>query len=403
MMSQRFTVRTLVSWAVAIASVGVFVVIPIAEPVGDLVYAILFGSATASFVLVGCVLVNRVPGNRIGTLLLIAGALFAVAFGLTAYASAAAAAEPPWPGAALVAVLSDPIFVWPIIIALIGIPLVFPNGRLISRRWRWLVVLAVTATAMDTLSILLAHGPVGPANLPNPLAVPDLAPLAATLGGISSVTSVIGFGGAAAALWVRYRRGDLIERQQLKWLLAVAALAAVFFPAAFILPDPTASGVAFLLGTLTLIAFPVAIAIAILRYQLFEIDRIVSRTVAYVLITAVLVVAYAIAILVLQAPLETITGGNTVSVALSTLVVAALFQPLRRRVQAVVDRRFDRARFDAERTTAAFSERLRDEVDIATVTGDLDATVRTALKPSALGLWLRRPDGVTNPAHPPTS
>jgi hypothetical protein len=149
--------------------------------------------------------------------------------------------------------------------------------------------------------------------------------------------------------------------------------------------------VAFLLGTLTLIAFPVAIAIAILRYQLFEIDRIVSRTVAYVLITALLIAAYAVAILVLQEPLETITGGNTVSVALSTLVVAALFQPLRRRVQAVVDRRFDRARFDAERTTAAFSERLRDEVDIATVTEDLDATVRTALKPSALGLWLRRP------------
>jgi hypothetical protein len=98
-----------------------------------------------------------------------------------------------------------------------------------------------------------------------------------------------------------------------------------------------------------------------------------------------------VAILVLQQPLETVTGGNTVSVALSTLVVAALFQPVRRRVQRAVDSRFDRARFDADQTAAAFSDRLRDEVYIATLTQDLDATVRTVLKPSALGLWLRRP------------
>lgn len=390
-MARHGSVRTLLSWAIAVASIGVFVVVPNTGPTGDLLYAILYGSATASFVLVGFLLVNRAPGNRIGALLVIAGMLFAVTYGLTAYPTAAATAVPQWPGAALVGVVSDPIFVWPIVIALIGIPLIFPDGHLISRRWRWLVVLAVVAMAVDTLSSALTPGPVGPANLPNPLAVPELAPLASWLGAFASLSSIIGFGGAAAALWVRYRRGDVIERQQLKWLLAVAALAAIFFPAAFIVPDPTVSDVAFILGSLTLVAFPIAIAIAVLHYRLFEIDRIVSRTVAYLVITAMLIGAYAVAILVLQAPLETVTGANTVSVALSTLVVAALFQPLRRRVQAIVDRQFDRARFDADRTTAAFSERLRDEVDIAAVTGDLDATVRTALKPSALGLWLRRP------------
>ena len=144
----------------------------------------------------------------------------------------------------------------------------------------------------------------------------------------------------------------------------------------------------FLVG-LALGFFPIAIGIAILRYRLFEIDRLVSRTIAYLVITGVLVAAYAGVILLLQGPLGVITGGETVSVALSTLVVAALFQPLRRRVQRVVDHRFDRARFDAERTTAAFSERLRDEVDIATVTADVDGTVRSALKPTLLGLWLR--------------
>ena len=389
MMVRGRTARTLASWAIAIASVGVFVVEPITDPHSDLVYSVLFGAATATFVLVGFVLLNRVPGNRIGALLVITGTLFAIAYGLNAYADAAAAARPPWPGAALAAAISDPIFIWPIIIALIGIPLVFPDGRLISRRWRWLVALAVLATAADALSSVLGPSVVGSGSLPNPLAIPGLGPLTAALGAAASLTSIIGFGGAAAALWVRYRRGDLIERQQLKWLLAVAALAAIFFPVAFIIPDPTASGVAFVLGSLTLIAFPIAIAVAILRYHLFEIDRIVSRTVAYLLVTAVLVAAYAVAILALEAPLGTFAGGNTVAVALSTLVVAALFQPLRRRVQTAVDRRFDRARFDAERTTAAFSERLRDEVDIAMVTGDLDSTVRQALRPAELGLWLR--------------
>jgi hypothetical protein len=121
----------------------------------------------------------------------------------------------------------------------------------------------------------------------------------------------------------------------------------------------------------------------------FEIDRIVSRTIAYVVITGVLVITYAGVILVLRGPLGVVTGGDTIALGLSTLVVAALFQPVRRRAQTIVDRRFDRARFDAERTAAAFSERLRDETYIATVTADFDGTVRTALKPSALTLWLR--------------
>jgi hypothetical protein len=122
---------------------------------------------------------------------------------------------------------------------------------------------------------------------------------------------------------------------------------------------------------------------------LFEIDRIVSRTIAYGLIIAVLLVTYTGAILVLQGPLGAVLGGDTVSVALSTLVVAALFQPLRGRMKRIVDHRFDRARFDAERTSAAFSERLRNEVDIATVTADLHLTVRDALKPTTAALWLR--------------
>ncbi len=146
---------------------------------------------------------------------------------------------------------------------------------------------------------------------------------------------------------------------------------------------------AFILGSLTLVAMPLAIAVAILRYRLYDLDRIISRTISYVLITGVLAVTYAAVILVLQGPLGAVTGGDTITVALSTLVVAALFQPLRRRAQKVVDRRFDRARFDAERTTVAFAERLRDEVDIAAVTDDLSSTIHEVVRPASLGLWLR--------------
>jgi len=134
----------------------------------------------------------------------------------------------------------------------------------------------------------------------------------------------------------------------------------------------------------------VATAVAILRYRLYEIDRIVSRTIAYGLLTVILVAAYWGAILLLQGPLRTVLGGDTISVALSTLVVAALVQPIRRRVQHAVDRRFDRARFDAESTAAAFAERLRDQVDIAAVVSDLDLTVQSSLKPATIGLWLRK-------------
>ena len=128
---------------------------------------------------------------------------------------------------------------------------------------------------------------------------------------------------------------------------------------------------------------------AILRYRLYEIDRIVSRTIAYVVISAVLVAAYVGMVIVIGGPLGDATGGDTIAVALSTLAVAALFQPLRRRVQAIVDRRFDRARIDADRTTAEFSERLRSEMDIETVTTDLRKTVHATVRPARLGVWLR--------------
>jgi hypothetical protein len=188
---------------------------------------------------------------------------------------------------------------------------------------------------------------------------------------------------------VRFRRSTGLERQQLKWFTYAAIVELVYVVSSGFLTVPTALGLlwAILLAPL----LPIAIGIAILRYRLYEIDRIISRTLAYVVITGMLVAAYAGIVVLLGGPLAGVTGGDTISVALSTLIVAALFQPLRRRVQTIVDRRFDRARIDSERTAAAFSERLRDEVDIESVTSDLRETVRATVRPERLGVWLRTP------------
>jgi hypothetical protein len=318
----------------------------------------------------------------------VAGALLAFAYGCDVYGAAGANADPVWPGAAYASLVGEALFVVPIVLALIVIPLIFPDGHLISRRWRLVVWLVVVALAANTVGTLI--GPTTATDgVGNPLAIPGLEPLAEALGGFASATSVIGFGAAAAALWVRYRRGDITERQQLKWLVAVAALAAIFFPIAFTLPVQQIANVAFILGSLTLVALPLAIALAVLRYRLYDIDRIISRTISYGIITALLVTIFLVVNLALQAALSAVTSSNTWAVAGSTLLAAALFTPIRLRVQRVVDRRFDRARYDADRLAIDFADRLRDEIDLSTLGDQLDETVRRAFAPSSVGLWLR--------------
>ena len=224
---------------------------------------------------------------------------------------------------------------------------------------------------------------------PSPLAIPGLSPdLAEAGGGVAALGIFVLFAVAVAAVTVRFRRSTGVEHAQQKWLVAGLGAMAVMFPVSF----ATDLGPADIIDVLSVAAgglVAIAVAIAVLRYHVFDIDRVVSRGIAYGLLTAVLVATYAAVILLLQGPLGSFLGGDTISVALSTLVVAALFQPLRRGLQRAVNRRFDRARVDADLTTAAFSEQLRDETDIVAVTADLDRTVRESLKPADVGLWLR--------------
>ncbi|MFL5707443.1 MAG: hypothetical protein ACJ77Y_00455 [Chloroflexota bacterium] len=382
--------RAVIATLIAVASIGVYVAMPFVAPKNDPTGVLLFGAATASFVLVGLTLIVRAPANRIGAVLLISGALLAFAYGCDVYGEAGAAADPHWPGSVVASVIGGAFFVVPIALALIGIPLIFPDGHLISRRWRFVVLFVVVAVAAGVTGSLI--GPTtATEGVPNPFAVPELEGMSEVLGAFASMTSVIGFALGAAAVWVRYRRGDAIERQQLKWLLAVAALATIFFPIAFISPVQAIGNAAFILGSLTLVALPLAIAVAILRYRLLEIDRIISRTLSYAIVTGLLGAVFVAVILVLQTALAGAVGRGGIPVAVSTLAVFALFQPVLRRVRRTVDRRFDRARYDGEQTAAEFGERLRWETHMERVTGDLRDTVEHAVAPSSLVIWLRQP------------
>jgi hypothetical protein len=194
-----------------------------------------------------------------------------------------------------------------------------------------------------------------------------------------------------AAVIVRYRRSAGVERQQLRWFVAAVAIGVV--P---ITISPLGGGPgAFLLAVLGLLLIPISVWIAITRYRLYEIDRLISRGLSWAVLSGVLLAVYGGAILLLQTVLGGVIQGQTVAVAASTLLAAALFQPLRRRVQGAVDHRFNRARYDAERTSTDFADRLRDEMDVDHLRAALAITVGGAVHPDGVGVWLRPVAGTT--------
>jgi MFS family permease len=377
--------RGMVALALAIVDIGgyavlsVIVLLNFGPELADPVSTVMFGAVVAAFSLMGALLIRRVPENRIGALLLATGTAQTASIAVLTYAGLGGLAVPPWPVAAIAATFGDAAYIAPWVIALIGVPLVFPDGRLPSRRFRWVV----WVTGAGMVSLLLG----APASM-----IPGLADLGPVVSALALVANVFGLGGAVAAVWVRFRRGDPVQRQQVKWLLAVAGVATIAFPSAlaFGSSESFVSLAFWLVAFLAYLALPVAIGIAVLRYRLYEIDRIISRTIGYAVVTVTLAVTFGGAILLFQAVLAPLTGGNTLAVAASTLVAAALFQPLRRRVQTVVDRRFNRAGYDAERTAAAFAAQLRDEVDLRNLSGDVLQVVAQTVAPATVALWLRR-------------
>lgn len=264
--------------------------------------------------------------------------------------------------------------------------LLFPDGRLPSRRWRpvaWLTLASIGGLVVATATI---PGPlIVFTNVQNPFGVAGPLPLA-----LAGVSFLVGGGCAiasVASLFVRYRRAAGAERQQIKWFLYGGAIAIATFPVIVGLGVPITSATYLLSGATIVIA--AAAAVAIFRYHLYDIDLLINRTLVYGLTTGGLAVAFFALVVALQTLLHPFTGGSELAVAGSTLGTVALFQPLRQRAQAGVDRRFYRSRYNAGRTVDDFSVRLRDEVDLDAVrVGLLDAVGET-MRPSHASLWLR--------------
>jgi hypothetical protein len=279
--------------------------------------------------------------------------------------------------------------------------IVFPSGRLPVGRWGALASLVVgigavmlaASLVMPIISVNIA-GAATSVPVRNPAAVLPALPIWQILTPDTAILPIIALLiSAAVSLLVRFRRAAGIERQQLRWITAALAFVVVAviggFAVAGLVPGAAESGLAWLGAIVAFPSVAIAIGVAVLRYRLYEIDRIVSRTIGWALVTTVLAAVFVAAVVALQAVLAGFTQGQTLAVAASTLVAFAIFQPLRRRVQAVVDRRFNRARYDAERTVQAFAERLRDETIVEKVAGDLSRTASATVAPSSLAIWLR--------------
>jgi hypothetical protein len=389
----RDSVRGVLLAAIAISCIVMPVVVVLLDailgwPSGG--FYVVFAPAPLAFATVGWLLTVRRPDNVIGPMCLAFGLIFATYFPLDLLVRLGASSRL----LDLVATFSSssdaPGF---ILVAMILI--LFPDGRLPGPRWRWTVWAAVVGTVAAVIGFALDPGPLAAfPSVVNPIGIDGFP--GTIVGEIGYVALLVLLVAAVGALVTRWRRGVPVERAQIKWvaaasvvlLVAEAANLATFNPA-----DPLGSPIAVVIASAGTALVPLAIGIAILRYRLYEIDRLVSRTIGWAIVTALLVAVFAGMVVGLQAVLP-VASGDTLVVAASTLVAFALFQPLRRRVQRAVDRRFDRARYDGERTAAAFGERLRSEVDLGGLESDLADTVRTTLHPGSTHLWIRgRADG----------
>ena len=267
--------------------------------------------------------------------------------------------------------------------------LLFPDGRLSGRRRRSALWAGIGGSLSLALAGATAPGPLDDfKEVDNPFGVSDA--LAGVLALAGTVLMFAAFVAAVASVVVHYRAGSGLERQQIKWLgvAAVFTGTCVLTGLALALLGPVTAGYSLILGSL--ISIPVAIGVAMLRYRLYDVDRIISRSLTYGLVTIWLGAAYAALVLAGQAVFSTVAGGSDLAIAVSTLVVAALFLPARARVQGFVDRRFYRRRYDARRTLEQFGSRLREHVELEPLRAELQDVVRQTMQPTHVSLWLRR-------------
>jgi len=360
-------------------------------PVTILASTVLFNGGSILQAGVGAVIEWRRPGHRIGRLLMITGPLYAGLAALWGTADELAPAMGPQLGG-VVGVVGAVLSYAGVGLLIAGLPLIFPTGTLPGPRWRRVALALSGLFAAGLFAMATRPGALPATTVVNPLGIQGwpsiLLPLVEAVPLVLVALVLLGL----VSLIARYRRGDQVIRHQIRWFAAAVGVILLGFTGVFIEQavrtdtGPQVSGMVAYAGILLM---PVAVGIAVTRYRLFEIDRLISRTIGWAVVTGVLVAVFAGLVVGLQALLEGFTQGETLAVAASTLAAFALFQPVRRRVQTVVDHRFDRARYDGERTAAAFAERLRDQVDLAGLEADIAATVGAALRPTSTGLWIR--------------
>jgi hypothetical protein len=378
--------------AVSLSMLGLAIVLPwlVTDPASLDQVSPLEGTVDAlGFVgipVVGALIAARLPTNPYGWLWCATG----LAAGLSEV------------GGLLVAVVGGPAWLaWVLegwgFVSLLGLLvfvfLLFPTGRLPTDRWRWFARAAATVPVLLMLLVPFVYDHGRPAAA-GPWAVQGEGGRylwqAASVGVYGMLVAVLL---AMFSLLLRFRRAGAVERRQLTWFVYAAAVNALILVLDAVLGLLPAL-VSAVVSSVGFVLLPVAVGVAMLRYRLFEIDRIVSRTVSYGVLTAVLIGLYLLVVALLRPLLDPLTGSSTLAVAGSTLAVAAVFNPARRRLQESVDRRFDRARYDAARAVDAFAARLRDQIDLGEITSGLCDTVSATLAPGRIAVWLRPTDRV---------
>jgi hypothetical protein len=333
-----------------------------------------------AFAVVGALVAAR-TGNSLGWLFLAAATVSAVSTAADAYAARVPAAA--LPGAAWVAWLFT-VVLGMVEISFFLTPLLFPDGRPPSPRWWPVVWVAIIAGIAQMVTVALSN-----ANFSNNFPkLRDPVTVVAPLGTAYNLAEEVGllvFLAGAASMIVRFRRSGTEQRLQLKWFLYATSVSVVV-----VLAAPAFSNSPLPEWDVVFLLIPAAVGVAIMKYRLYDIDRLISRTLAYAIVTGLLVGVYAGLVLLAT---QVFGFHSTVAVAASTLVAAALFSPLRRRVQQMVDRRFNRVRYDADQTAAAFAARLRGAVDLDTVRADLLAAVARSVEPAHASVWIAAGDG----------
>jgi hypothetical protein len=340
---------------------------------------------------VGALVASRRPGHRVGWLLVAMGLSIAVADFTFAYTRYGLVARPgALPAASwLAGIANGGVFLY---LSCTGFVLLLsPTGTLPSPRWRWWARITAAGLVVAFLTSVLAPRPLYPEypDIGNPVGVGALEHgLGAVLFPVGALLVLAGLVVGAVSLLLRFRRARGLERLQLRWLALGAALSATAFAVsltALVVEDSDGWLFQAALG-ISVAVLPLATGAAILRYRLFDIDRIISRTLAYALLTLLLGLGYAAVVLGLG---RLLGKGSSLVVAAATLAVAALFQPARRRVQALVDRRFNRRHYDTTQTVEAFSARLREQIDLDTLSAELLTVAQDTMQPTQVSLWLR--------------